>query len=269
MTEKHEYYPDSSLFSASLEKVMGTRFFILLLGKEERQASELWEEVRSLLESGDSVFNRFSSESEVSKVNALLKERGEALLSDVLARSVADCVEFRRRTSGLFDITKDSKKELAIEGNVLRAEGAELDFGGYAKGWALRQIMSLLESKGVSAAFVDFGGSSICALGSHPAGDCWSVDLNSPRTGMYLNTFRLRDSSLSTSGNTPAYSGHIVNPITGEANKRNMMVLVEGKDPLVCEVLSTAYMLCHSEELREGMRREFGDYVFNAYSDLL
>ena len=128
MTEKHEYYPDSSLFSASLEKVMGTRFFILLLGKEERQASELWEEVRSLLESGDSVFNRFSSESEVSKVNALLRERGEALLSDVLARSVADCVEFRRRTSGLFDITKDSKKELAIEGNVLRAEGAELDY---------------------------------------------------------------------------------------------------------------------------------------------
>ena len=97
MTEKHEYYPDSSLFSASLEKVMGTRFFILLLGKGERQASELWEEVRSLLESGDSVFNRFSSESEVSKVNALLKERGEAILSDVLARSVADCVEFRRR----------------------------------------------------------------------------------------------------------------------------------------------------------------------------
>ena len=129
--------------------------------------------------------------------------------------------------------------------------------------------MSLLESKGVSAAFVDFGGSSICALGSHPAGDCWSVDLNSPRTGMYLNTFSLRDSSLSTSGNTPAYSGHIVNPITGEANNRNMMVSVEGKDPLVCEVLSTAYMLCHSEELREGMRREFGDYVFNAYSDLL
>ena len=255
MTEKHEYYPDSSLFSASLEKVMGTRFFILLLGKEERQASELWEEVRSLLESGDSVFNRFSSESEVSKVNAQLKERGEAILSDVLARSVADCVEFRRRTSGLFDITKDSKKELTIEGNVLRAEGAELDFGGYAKG--------------VSAAFVDFGGSSICALGSHPAGDCWSVDLNSPRTGMYLNTFSLRDSSLSTSGNTPAYSGHIVNPITGEANNRNMMVSVEGKDPLVCEVLSTAYMLCHSEELREGMRREFGDYVFNAYSDLL
>lgn len=269
MTEKHEYYPDSSLFSASLEKVMGTRFFILLLGKEERQASELWEEVRSILEGGDSVFNRFSSESEVSKVNAQLKERGEAILSDVLARSVADCVEFRRRTSGLFDITKDSKKELTIKGNVLRAEGAELDFGGYAKGWALRQIMSLLESKGVSAAFVDFGGSSICALGSHPAGDCWSVDLNSPRTGMYLNTFSLRDSSLSTSGNTPAYSGHIVNPITGESNNRNMMVSVEGKDPLVCEVLSTAYMLCHSEELREGMRREFGDYVFNAYSDLL
>ena len=241
MTEKHEYYPDSSLFSASLEKVMGTRFFILLLGKEERQASELWEEVRSILESGDSVFNRFSSESEVSKVNAQLKERGEAILSDVLARSVADCVEFRRRTSRLFDITKDSKKELTIKGNVLRAEGAELDFGG----------------------------SSICALGSHPAGDCWSVDLNSPRTGMYLNTFSLRDSSLSTSGNTPAYSGHIVNPITGEANNRNMMVSVEGKDPLVCEVLSTAYMLCHSEELREGMRREFGDYVFNAYSDLL
>ena len=103
----------------------------------------------------------------------------------------------------------------------------------------------------VKNAFVDFGGSSIIGMGHHPYGDCWKVGFDSPETGVRLRDFRLYDSSLSTSGNTPSYSGHIVNPLTGVANRRKMAATVVAGDSLDAEVLSTVWMIASPEQRRQ------------------
>ena len=70
----------------------------------------------------------------------------------------------------------------------VRFDGEEtsLDFGGFAKGYALKKIGVLLREAGVGSAFVDFGNSSILGIGRHPYGPCWRVSLPDPATGNAL-----------------------------------------------------------------------------------
>jgi thiamine biosynthesis lipoprotein len=65
-----------------------------------------------------------------------------------------------------------------------------------------------------------------------------------------VELFTLRDATLSTSGNTPSYSGHIVNPLTGEPIEQRMMAAVVAKDALEAEVMSTAMMVATDEQMQ-------------------
>ena len=152
------------------------------------------------------------------------------------------------------------------EENRISLRGHELDFGGFAKGFLLKELKSKLVSSGIWTAFVDFGDSSILALGHHPFGDCWKVGVKDPFGGAVLGEIELRDQAMSTSGNTPVYSSHIVNPKTGEADNSRTVVTVVSDDPLDAEVLSTVAIIASPEEL-EIVKKNFPGTMFSIFRE--
>ena len=159
--------------------------------------------------------------------------------------------EYKHRTGGLFDISKGDR---------------ELDFGGFAKGYLLKELKSVLPQGGIKSAFVDFGGSSILAAGRHPYGDCWKVGVRDPFSGGVVREIELKDQSMSTSGNSPGYSGHIINPATGMQVEGRKMVTVISEDPLEAEVLSTAAMVAGAEALHR-LELAFPDSKFICFEE--
>ena len=67
-----------------------------------------------------------------------------------------------------------------------------------------------------------------------------------------LDVFALRGQSLSVSGNRPGYTGHIVDPRTGERLTGRLLAAVVSGDPLEAEVLSTAAFVAAGNAASEG-----------------
>lgn len=97
----------------------------------------------------------------------------------------------------------------------------QLDFGGYAKGYALDSALTYLREQGVKNALVNIGG-NIIALGKH--GDKpWRVGIQHPRKPSAIATLDLENGwAIGTSGDYQRYfeSGgkrycHIIDPATG------------------------------------------------------
>jgi thiamine biosynthesis lipoprotein len=112
----------------------------------------------------------------------------------------------------------------------------QLDFGGYAKGYALDRAAETLRDEGISNALVNVGGNAM-ALGRH-RGRPWRVGLDSPRGTGLLATLDLEDGeAVGTSGDYRRYYeidgkrySHIIDPRTGYpvAGVESVTVLVPG-----------------------------------------
>ena len=228
------YYDDATLFHGSLSILMGTRFDMIVAGESREKMEGIWTGICREAARLERMFNRFDPLSEVSEVNAGMKEPSPEMQS-----IIGICNGYATRTKGYFDITKGSRFS---EGKV------QYDFGGFAKGYLLKQIKESFCSNGINDAFVDFGQSSILAMGNHPSGDGWTVSLRSPFRDRAPKEIALHDKALSVSGNSPGYVGHIVNPFTGEEQCGSGMVAVISEDPLDAEVLSTALMVIPKED---------------------
>lgn len=72
----YTYYGEEKFFHSHADKIMGTRYDMIVSGLDDTASRTLWERVVELLKGGDAVFDRFSSESEVFKVNRNLSESG-------------------------------------------------------------------------------------------------------------------------------------------------------------------------------------------------
>jgi thiamine biosynthesis lipoprotein len=93
--------------------------------------------------------------------------------------------------------------------------GMGLDFGGIGKGWALDRAAAVLRARGVTRAFMNFGG-QIMTFGASEDGGDWSVVLpGSPEP------LRVRDASVSTSGDEER-PGHISSPFDGRPVRRSV-----------------------------------------------
>ena len=126
--------------------------------------------------------------------------------------------------------------DLSVQGDAVtsRNPAVQLDFGGYAKGYALDRAADLLRESGIKDALVNIGG-NIMALGDH-AGRPWRVGLDSPRGEGFLATLELKDGEATgTSGDYRRYYeidgkryAHIIDPRTGYpvAGVQSVTVLV-------------------------------------------
>ena len=101
--------------------------------------------------------------------------------------------------------------------------GVELDLGGIAKGYAVDCVVALLKQRGITAALISAGGSTLYALGAPPGNSTWEVQLQDPLdTRKVALTVRLKDQTLSVSGSAEKYFelngqrySHIMDPRTG------------------------------------------------------
>ena len=250
------YYPSSCLLHVSLPMLMGTRMDVLLFGDDRQRLETVWDDAETELRSLEKMLNRFDPQSEVSTVNNHA-QLSKVRLSDELWNILLECRQYHKRTDGYFDVTwQDFDKIDFGEGSHdihFIKQGMFLDFGAYAKGYALKCLRKRLEAAGIKRALVSFGNSSVLALGAHPHGDSWSVGIDDPSNGAVLTTVQLCDAALSVSGNTPAHPSHIMNPKTSERITGDRMVAVVADDPVDADVLSTAWIASGSEVLPDWM----------------
>lgn len=249
------YYEESNMFHGSLKNIMGTRFDILIIDRDRLKTQRIWRDIVFELNRLDQLFNRFDSISETSKINHRATLTPVAVSPEMWS-ILQNCQIYHRLTLGLFDITLDdfSKVELnKLDHSIFfHKEGISIDFGGYAKGYALMKIKEITHQSEVKDCFIDFGNSSILGIGHHPYGDAWKVNFENPyNRSVILDEITLKDTALSVSGNTPSYTGHIVRPDAREPASGHKAISVVTENPLEAEVLSTVFMIASEPEKRQ------------------
>jgi len=143
------------------------------------------------------------------------------------ARDIAQLVAARPRMA---DLSVHDDEVTSVNPSV------QLDFGGYAKGYALDRAAEILRAEGISNALVNVGGNAM-ALGRHGARP-WRVALDAPRGAGLLAALELNDGdAVGTSGDYRRFYeidgkrySHIIDPRTGYpvAGVESVTVLVAG-----------------------------------------
>jgi thiamine biosynthesis lipoprotein len=114
-------------------------------------------------------------------------------------------------------------EDLAVHGTRVTSSNpaVRIDFGGYAKGYALDRAGAILGDAGIPSALVNVGGNML-ALGRHGEKP-WRVGLEDPRSPRLLGTLELADGeAIGTSGDYRRYYivdgkrySHIIDPRSG------------------------------------------------------
>jgi len=121
-----------------------------------------------------------------------------------------------------------------------------LDFGAIGKGYAIDVIAKYLQdSWSIENALIDFGASSILALGKDESSQDWKISIN----GKDLN-FRLESNYSIGSSGTNIQGSHILDRnLTPVKEGRNLSVIA--KSALLSDAFSTAFMILNSHEIKE------------------
>jgi thiamine biosynthesis lipoprotein len=228
---------------------MHTRFDVLLFGTSENRLTAVWSELEKELNRLEKMFNRFDRESEVAKVNTDAQFK-PVELSDELWNMLTECDRFYAKTDGNFDITLSNFKHLIImkESQSVQFDkyGMLIDFGGIAKGYALKKMKNIIKKTDIRRALLNFGNSSALAVGSHPYGDRWAIGINNPFENKILTTISLYDTSMSVSGNSPQNKRHIYGKDNNFIEKNKIAAIITD-DPVDAEVVSTALIASKKE----------------------
>lgn len=261
-----EYIAEQRALYAYMPDIMGTRLEIIIFDTPQEKAEALWEEIKNRLSAWHTLLNRFDKQSEVALINNIDNTQ-EHRMSPEMEQIITRCKEYWEMTEHLFDITRRDLSLIQVSEGLLRKKQKDvtIDMGGFAKGYALETIREMLLRADVKRAIVDFGRSTIMAINCHEDDQGWTIALPSPYDGHEVAQFRLRNCTLSTSGNTPSYSGHIVNPISGEAIHDRVLCSVVANNPLDAEVLSTTYLIA-TEEQMERIVGKFDNITAKRYN---
>lgn len=140
----------------------------------------------------------------------------------------------------------------------LKDKDMRLDVGSIAKGYATQQICNYLKEQGLTNALISVGG-NVCAIGGKSDDNSyWSVGIKNPdnkSTTPYINTVKLKDFSLVTSGDYQRFYTvdginyhHIINPQTLMPSKFFSSVSIIAKSSADADALSTAIFNMPFEE---------------------
>jgi thiamine biosynthesis lipoprotein len=145
--------------------------------------------------------------------------------------------------------------EFAAEERIVLAEGARIDLGGIAGGFAIELAAQVLRKHGCPAFLIDDAGDIWCE-GIKPGGKPWRIAVRDPRDNGVLAVFQASGPvAISTSGDYERFItidekryGHIMNPITGHPVDYYSSVTVVASSPVSADALSTAVFAMPPEE---------------------
>lgn len=264
--------PDYPIVYASFG-AMHTRVELLAVGLGEEQGRGLMAEAEREVKRLERLFNRFDSRSPLAVVN--MTAIGQSIkVEDELFMALELCEVFRRATAGYFDVTaaddgveavSDGRGGYALDGKehsvrILR-EGARIDLGGFAKGYAAESVRRVFEQAEVRQAVINFGNSSIVAMGHHPYGEWWPIGIEHRKVkSAVAREVRLKDGAMSVSGRAESGDYHIIDPMTGNRAVGEELIVVEGRSALVAEMLSTA-LYAAPRNRRAAIMAQYEGYV--------
>jgi thiamine biosynthesis lipoprotein len=147
-----------------------------------------------------------------------------------------------------------SKVELHPDGRVqLRQAGMRLDLGGIGKGYAVDRLRELLIHEGVERAFINFGRSSLAAIGSPPERQAWPVLIQDDERGL-IGVVHLRDQVLSASGSFgqsreigETRYGHLIDPQDGFPLRHPALGVAVARTATEAEALTKALVILGPE----------------------
>ncbi len=246
----------------------------------------LWSAVDSLLKDWEERFSQTHERSELSRLNG--RSTSEVEVSPELAEMLAVGLAYGDTLEGWFDLTvlpikelwgfgeeetekrvpSDSAiaaararmgyKRLWVDPGASRAHFADsrvqVDMGGIAKGFALREIGRTLDRAGQKDYLIVAGG-DILSRGRRRDGRPWRIGIQHPRSrDSLLATIDLDSGAVVTSGDYERFwvldgvrYHHIFDPFTGRCCGANRSLTVWGMDPVEVDVLSTG-LFCRSHK---------------------
>lgn len=257
----HKNLPNGQCISYTWFPAMHSRVDVLIPGYEETFVQKIIQLIYDEISRLEKALNRFSPDSELYRLNHLPINIPFPLSAELLM-ILLDCLHWHEKTEGYFDITIQSPyrgKSYSHEFS-LDAENATftrhhpdliMDLCGYAKGWALDNVRSLLFHERVTDALLNFGNSSICALGNLPGKEGWNVGMENPaQPGINAHECLLINQCLTTSGNNSAERAHIYNPKNGHLIKGAAHISLITTNAACGEALSTAFFAADAENKR-------------------
>ena len=177
------------------------------------------------------------------------------------------------RLAELLRLTGTDK--LTVDGcSAALSEGAQLDLGAVAKGYAGDLIAQRLRAQGIESALLDLGG-NIHAIGCSPDGGAWRLGVRDPDKDGNIAVIELTDMAAVTSGGYERYFvgedgtayHHILDPKTGRpADSGLRSVTVVGSEGRLCDALSTAVYVLGAERAAE-LYRSLGGFELLMITD--
>ena len=265
---------------------MGCVYAIVVYGRDAAALARITEEALDEVDRIDRLMSHYRPESPLSRVNREAAQH-PVTVDPELFDFIAGAMRYNRESDGAFDITvgplmkawgffrgegrMPSDDELAAARRSVGAShvrlnaadrtiafdrpGVELDLGGIAKGYAVDRAVALLQQRGVSAALVSAGGSTIYALGAPPGRDGWDVEIQDPADARRVaRTVTLRNRALSVAGSSEksfesegvTYS-HIMDPRTGRPVRGLLSVAVLAGTGTAGDALDNAFFVLGRE----------------------
>lgn len=145
---------------------------------------------------------------------------------------------------------------ISIEGVTIRSSNpaVKLDFGAFAKGYAVDRSIEYLKELGIENAVINAGG-DLRAIGQH-GNRPWRVGIRHPRQeGILASIETTRDESIFTSGDYERYFdwqgkryGHIIDPRTGQPAGDLSSVTIVADQADLADAAATALFVAGPED---------------------
>ena len=249
---------------------MDTAMTVTVPDKDAALLPACEEEVRRL----EALLSVTDEASEIARLNGT----GAAALSDETAKLLRFALDMGEKTGGALDITlypvvrawgfttddyrvpgddelaallaRVGWESVTIDGNDAHLpEGAMVDLGAVAKGYASDRLAALLRGGGADSALIDLGGNIYC-VGAKQSGKDWRIGVRDPRdTSSYVGALAVKNRAVITSGSYERFFtaddgtvyGHIFDPATGRpADSGVISATVVGENGMLCDALTTA-----------------------------
>ncbi len=259
--------------------VMGTLLDITLYHHDGWDARRTLNKAFSLAERLDGLLSNYKSQSEVSRLNQK-GGKGRVPVSPEFYGLLLEAKELNLRTEGAFDITvgplldlwrsAGTRNELPASQSLekilklvgmnqvilhpdreveLLQKGVRIDTGGIGKGYAVDLIARLFRRSRIEAGLINFGQSSVYAMGSPPRSPSWALLLRFQDRDPE-GVVKLKDQAFSASDSLGRSFmirgkeyGHLIDPRNGKPVTERIRAVVLAPSATEAEALSKYVIL--------------------------